>query len=127
MFGTLSADLYCHAHAHQVKVTFGYNHAPWETNFTHVWQNASLVAAYARSHAAFTLATRTDGWSLDMEAPVTDPGNAAELTALVRAISSAVHAALPSAQVTFFSDILGFESTVQRFDLVGISQVGTMS
>lgn len=67
VFGVLSAELYCHAHAHGVRVTFGYNRAPWETNFTHVWQNASLVEAYAQEHAAFTLSTRTDGWSLDME------------------------------------------------------------
>ena len=99
VFGTLSDALYCHAHAHGARVTFGYKHAPWETNFTRIWQNATLVAAYARSHAVQTLNTHTDGWSLDMEAPVRDPQDAAQLTVLVRAISDAVHGALPSAQV----------------------------
>ena len=84
--------------------------------------NASLVASYARAHAAYTLSTKTDGWSLDMEAPVRDAKGAALLTALVKAVSDAVHIALPSAQVTFSSDILGFESTVDQFDLVGISK-----
>jgi Di-N-acetylchitobiase len=122
VFGTLSAELYCHAHAHGARVTFGYSHTPWEVNYTRVWQNATLVSEYAHAYAAYTLSTRTDGWSLDMEAPVWDPKDAAQLTALVRAISDAVHRALPSAQVTFASGILGFESTVDQFDLVGISK-----
>ena len=102
-------------------MTFGYNHAPWEVNYTRVWQNATLAVEYAHTYAAYTLSTHTDGWSLDMEAQVHDKKNAAQLTALVHAISDAVHASLPSAQVTFFSGILGFESTVDQFDLVGIS------
>eukprot|EP01051_Picozoa_sp_SAG22_P013309 SAG22_NODE_1475_length_4330_cov_2.543134_3_plen_286_part_00 len=122
VFGRLSAELYCHAHAHGARVTFGYSHTPWEVNYTRVWQNATVVSEYARAYAAYTLSTRTDGWSLDMEAPVRDPTDAAELTALVHAISAAVHGALPSAQVTFAAGILGFESTVDQFDLLGISK-----
>ena len=63
-----------------------------------------------------------DGAQPFHQAPVTDAKNAAQLTALVSAISTAVKAALPSAQVTFFSDILGFESSVDQFDLVGIAK-----
>jgi di-N-acetylchitobiase len=84
VFGTLSDALYCHAHAHRARVTLGYKHAPWETNFTRIWQNATLVAAYARSHAAQTLNTHTDGWSLDMEAPVRDPRGPGRLGAVKR-------------------------------------------
>ena len=124
VYGTLSAALYCHAHAHGARVTFGYRHAPWETNFTRIWRNSTLVAAYARSLASQTLDTHTDGWSLDIEAPVRDPKDAGQLTALVRAISEEVRGALPSAQVTFASDILGFESRADQYDvdLVGISR-----
>ena len=122
VYGTLSAELYCHAHAKGARVTLGYQHAPWETNFTHIWENETLTAALAASHAAHTLATGTDGWSLDIEAPVRDAATAANATRLVRAISDAVHAALPSAQVTFDSDILGFESRVDQYDLVSIAE-----
>ena len=121
VYGTLSAELYCHAHSKGVRVTFGYQHSPQETNFTHIWRNETLVAAFARSHAAHTLATGTDGWSLDIEVPVRDTESAAQLTRLVRAISDEVHSALPSAQVTFDSDILGFESHVDEYDLVSIA------
>ena len=38
------------------------------------------------------------------------------------AISTAVHAALPSAQVTFASDILGFQNPHYQFDLPAIAQ-----
>lgn len=55
-----------------------------------------------------------------MEAPVSTAKGAAQLTALVSTISDAVHQALPSGQVTFASDILGFES-LDQFDLVGVS------
>ena len=83
---------------------------------------ALLTAALAESHAAHTLATGTDGWSLDIEAPVRDAATAANATRLVRAISDAVHAAVPSAQVTFDSDILGFESRFDQYDLVSIAE-----
>jgi hypothetical protein len=122
VFGTLSAELYCHAHAHGARVTFGYDHTPWEHNYTHIWQNATLASEYARDYAAYTLATHTDGWCLDIEAPVRDPKNAAQLTALVRSISDAVHTSNPSAQTTFASGIMGFESTTDEYDLVGISE-----
>ena len=39
----------------------------------------------------------------------------------MHAISDAVHQSLPSAQTTFASDIMGFESKVDQYDLVGIS------
>lgn len=123
VFGTLSAELYCHAHAHGARVTFGYQHAPWETNFTHIWRNKTLTAEYAKSLAVRTLQTGTDGWSLDIEAPVHDPVDAAQLTGLVKAISEAVHGVLPSAQVTFASSILGVHTRTQQYDLVGISKV----
>ena len=32
VFGPLSAELYCHAHSHGVRVTFGYKHTPWEVS-----------------------------------------------------------------------------------------------
>ena len=70
----------------------------------------------------FATSAHTDGWCLDIEAPVRDPENAAQLTALVLAISGAVHQSLPTAQTTFASDIMGFESKIVQYDLVGISR-----
>ena len=106
IFGSLSPELYCHAHSHGVRVVFGTNFPPADQ-----WSNATVTTAYIENHVANMRACRNatlhhdfgccpDGWNLDIEVPDT-PAQAKSMVKLTERFTTAMHAAVPGSQVTF--------------------------
>jgi di-N-acetylchitobiase len=100
MGGSISPQLYCHAHSLGVRVVRGIDFPPADQ-----WDNETVISTYISDHIGNMKSCHTDGFNLDVEV-VDTPAQSKSMVALARRFTAAMHAVVPGSQVSFDVDSL---------------------
>jgi hypothetical protein len=100
MGGSISPQLYCHAHSLGVRVVRGIDFPPADQ-----CDNETVISTYISDHIGNMKSCHTDGFNLNVEV-VDTPAQSKSMVALARRFTAAMHAVVPGSQVSFDIDSL---------------------